>query len=370
MEETKKGTYYANRKHFIETFAPKGKVCDFARLGSDNLAEMFGLDFRKGEDFYTSHLEPTLDSAVGTVLTGATSTPVQFTQFWYPDVVEIMVTAMRIVDIMGIEAGGDITTQQIVRTIGEPTGNVYLHNPNSFTVPTANFNLNFEARDVQILEQGCIVDSVISSILAQNKVSDIGQKHRAIALAHATSHNAIGFFGLESDNKQIYGLLNDPNLLAYTTVATGEGGGTMWSTKTAEEIFNDVIAMVDALFEQTGNNIDASISPTKLVLAGASLQFLAKPNALGISVRELINKTYPQMTILSAPEFNGANGGNNVMYLKAEAEEFRMGTFHVPIALQPQTTVPTARGYQELFLSNIGGVFAVRPLCVVRKQGI
>jgi len=367
---TKKGMYFPNRKAIEKVIGTTVNCLDWNAYGAHNLEADLGISLDTAER-NKSAIQHILDSAIPSVLTGATATPTQFTQFWYAETVQTMIRAMRIIEIMGIETGGDLTTSEIVRTISESVGTAKLRNPNSASIPTASFNVNYESRDVQILESGMEIDNITSAQLAQARINEVLEKHKSIAISHASSHNSIGFYGLAIADKKIFGLLNDPNLLPYTTVPVGAGGATMWASKTAQEIYDDVVYMVDRLFEQSGNLVDALSSPTKLVLAGSAVQFLSKMNAIGTSsVRHLLKENYPLMEIMSAPEFNGANGGNNVAYLKAEDVEFICGTYHVPVTLQPQSMVPTARGHLELFYSNLAGTFIVRPLTVVRVQGV
>lgn len=365
-QETKKGMYFGNRKEYIQTLR---KALD-AGVDLDAFKSM-GIVL----DTVASNMRVatrTMDATVPTVLNPAVPTPIQFTQYWYADKIEAVVQALKAIDIFGFESGGDITTQQVVRTIEEGVGRVYFRNPNSANIPLASHNANFEARDVQILELGGQYDNIDTAILAQANIDHVGQTEKSITKAHAIAHNRIIFYGLfDTPESKLYGVLNDPNLLPYNTLPDGAGGSSLWSQKTANEIWDDILFIVNKLFEQSGFNIDPAKDRTKLILPASVVQYLAQTNTFfNKTIRQMLAETYPAMEIDYAPEFNGANAGANVAYLMGVEDEHRVGNPHIPVTMQVSNAVQTTRGWQELYYSSTAGYFCVRPLFCCRVSGL
>lgn len=375
IEATAKGVLFNSRADYLDVLAPNGKIEDFGSIGAESLAKDLGIPTEDAfKAFYAMKNQynaerATMDSATPTVLSGATVTPAQFTQYWVAEQVVAMIRKMTAIDNMGVETGGDITTSQIVQTILENVGNAYAHNPESSTISLASFNANYESRDVQILEAGLNIDSTVSAMLSMARLPDAELKRRSVALAHASTQNMIAYNGISG--KKIYGLLNDPNLPAYTTVKNGASGSGLWSTKTANEIWDDIVAMVAKLLLQSGSEVNAADMDTMLVLPSSAFPYLSQTTSyFNRNVLEQLKFTYPQMQVKLSPEFVGANGANNVAYLKTEDSQFRTGSLHTPIVLQIANSCPTIRGFEENWLSNTAGYFCVRPLTVVRVQGL
>ena len=365
-QETKKGLYFANRKEYIQTLRKaldSGLPLDaFKTIGVvlDNVQGNVNIATR------------TMDATVPTVLSPAVPTPIQFTQYWYADKIEAVVQALKAIDLFGFESGGDITTQQVVRTIEEGVGRVYFRNPNSANVPLASHNANFEARDVQILELAGQYDNIDTAILGQANIDHVGQTEKAITKAHAIAHNRIIFYGLfDTPDAKLYGILNDPNLLPYNSLPDGAQSSPLWSKKTANEIWDDILSIANGLFTQSGFNIDPAKDRTKLILPASVIQYLGQTTTFfNKTVRQMIAETYPAMEIDYAPEFNGANSGANVAYLMGVEDEHRVGNPHIPVTMQVSNAVTTLRGWQELYYSSTAGYFVVRPLFCYRASGL
>lgn len=119
----------------------------------------------------------------------------------------------------------------------------------------------------------------------------------------------------------VYGLLNDPALLAYQTVKSGSSttNPTYWENKTPDEIYNDVIDAETLLAKQSaGKSEEAIADGAKVILAVAtgSMSALYRTNSFGLTaMTKLKEKFGSALEIVGVPQFNSADSNSDVFYL-------------------------------------------------------
>lgn len=158
--------------------------------------------------------------------------------------------------------------------------------------------------------------------LMQSQFSKLNWDYENIALNAATEAiavelNRVAFNGYTDNSSQsfvCYGLLNNPNLSNYNASAKKFDAMT-W--KEIMEFFSSAIA---AITSKSGNNING-ISKIRVVISATAFATLqATFTDLGISVFEKLQKTYPDMSFVSAIELDSAYNGQNVVYFIGENE--------------------------------------------------
>lgn len=314
---------------------------------------------------YATDAAPTLSTAPSKM------TPVQFLQFWIPDMIEV-VTAARDADaILGREFAGSWEDEEIVQTVVEYAGQARPYGDKT-NLNLADFNLSWETRTIVRFEEDLEVGKLEAARAAKMRVDAMGTKRRAAALALAISANDIAFYGYNGGVNKTYGLLNDPNLPAYGTIADGASGNSEWADKTFVEIVADIKSMFAALRVRTGNNFKPMTDRSVLVLPVSVIDQLETPNALGgISVREWLNKTYPLCRVESAIQLDGANAGDNVAYLMAEEiAGTKVAGQYMQDALRLVGVEQKAKNTLESYSNATAGFFLRIPIGVVRVSGI
>jgi len=108
---------------------------------------------------------------------------------------------------------------------------------------------------------------------------------------------------------QNFGLFNDPALPASIVAGAKVAGGTTWALGTALEIFLDVQNMYKQAQTQMLGNVNLKSKMT-LAISPLSEVNLTKvvPTYGTMSVADLIKKTFPNMEIKTAVEYNTASG--------------------------------------------------------------
>lgn len=304
------------------------------------------------------------------------TTPVQFLQNWLPGFVKVVTAARKIDELVGITTTGSWEDEEIVQGLLEPIGNAVPYGDYT-NVPLASWNTNFVRRTVVRFEKGIKIGMLEEARAARIRISTSAEKRASAALSLEIQRNLIGFYGFNGGNNLTYGFLNDPNLPAYVTVAaSGTGSSTLWSNKTFLQIVADIRVAAAQLQTQSQDTINPEDVELTLALPTNSYQYLSVTSDFGISVRDWINKTYPKMRVISAPQLNAANGGANVFYLYAESvddgasDDSRTWVQVVPAKFQALGVEKMAKAYEEDYSNATAGVMLKRPYAVVRYSGI
>lgn len=335
---------------------------------------IYGLDKIHNEGF--GYESAGMDTIQAGLTTASVGTPIQFLQGWLPGNVKIITAARKIDEIIGITTIGDFYDSQMVQGLLENTGFSTVYSDYS-NVPLSNYNINYVYRDAVRFEDGFRVGILEEGVAAKGRVNAASEKREAAMNNLEITRNQIGFYGYNSGLNLTYGLLNDPNLPGYNTVATGAvSGSKLWSLKTWAEIVSDLLTAIQGIRTQSKDTIDSDTTPMTLTLATDIRDYMAKTNEFGISVMGWLNATYPKIRVNSAPQFNGANGGANIFYLFADkvmdTSTDGGATFiqMVPTKFMVTGVQKLIKGYEEAFANSTAGIMCKRPYAVYRVTGV
>lgn len=311
---------------------------------------------------------------VAPLSTPSLMTPIQFLQTWAPGFVNVVTRAMRADEAIGVSTIGKWEDEQIIQGYAEKTGRAKPYQDET-NVPFSSYNTNFERRNIVRFEEGMKIGRLEEARAAAMNYNSADAKRQAAAQALEIERNFVAFFGYNSGANLTYGILNDPSLPAYTTVANGAGGSPLWSSKTTLEIIQDIVTASQTLRTQSGDLIDPSSTPITLLVATAVREYMKVVTTLGYSVENWLQTNYPNMRVMSAPELNAANGGANVFYMYAEdfgdgsTDDGRVWMQMVPARFITIGVQQLTKGYEEDYGNATAGVMLKRPWAVVRRSG-
>lgn len=301
--------------------------------------------------------------------------PLQFLQNWLPGFVNIITDARKIDDLVPLVTTGSWEDVQVVQGIMEPLGLAVPYGDYT-TVPYANWNPNYVYRNIVRFEQGMLVGKLESAQAAKGNINNDAQKRNAAATSLEIQRNYIGFYGFNAGVNLTYGFLNDPGLPSYVTASNGASGSPLWSSKTYLEIVNDLKAMIINVRTVSGDQVDFTKVNGTLALASAVVDQLTTVSQFGNSVKQWLNENFPKIRVESAPELNGANGGQNVAYLYADrmndgsTDDGLVFMNMVPTKFQTVGVAQEVKGYIEDYTNAMAGVMCKRPWAVTRLTGI
>jgi len=314
-------------------------------------------------------------AAPAAITTSSIVTPIQFLQNWLPGFIKALTAARKIDEFVGIETIGNWRDEWVVQGLIEPMGAIDVYK-DSTNVPLNDWNPNWQERTIVRFESGILVGRLEQARSAAAMINSDAEKRAAAILRLEIWRNLVGFYGFNSGSNNTYGFLNDPGLLAYTTVADGAAGYT-WAVKTYLEIIQDLITAFNTLRTQSQDNIDPFSVNTTLGIPMNVAEQLSKLNELGSqSVKEWLNKTYPKCRIVTAPQLDAANGGSNVFYLWADTvedggtDDKRAMAQIVPTKFMALGVEQRVKSYIEDFTNATAGVFVKRPYAITRWSGI
>lgn len=299
------------------------------------------------------------------------ATPVQFLQEWLPGFVHVVTAVRRIDELVGIATQGSWEDEEIVQQLLEYTGKTQVYG-DATNIPLSSWNLNFERRTIVRFEEGMRVGRLEEARASRVRIDSSSSKRNAAAEALEITRNRVGFFGYNNGANRTYGLLNDPELLAYNSAPTGD-----WSTATYLQITADIRTALAGLRDQSEDRIDPMKDSITMAVASDAVDFLTVTSDFGNSVLDWMRENYPNVRIVSVPEFNAANGGQNVAYYYADttSDEFSTDdrrTFIqvVPTKFQSLGVEQRAKEYVEDYSNATAGVMTKRPWAVYRQTDI
>lgn len=248
------------------------------------------------------HLGMAMDAPQQPLLTMPNAAiPVWFTTLMDPEVIRIAVAPMRGTEILGSEQKkGDWITSYIQFPVVEQIGEAVAYgdwNNNG----TANVNVNWSPRQAftyQTITRWGEREVALAGAAGLNYKNELDMSSISVLNRF---QNRTYFYGVSGILN--FGILNAPGLPAPITPSTKAAGGTAWTNATANEVFDDVKKLVVQLVTQTKGLIEPNDAMT-LALSPGRAALLANTNSFGLSAMALIKMNYPNMRVVTAPEYS------------------------------------------------------------------
>lgn len=316
-----------------------------------------------------------MDSNQALITTASISTPIQFLQKWLQGFVRTITNVRTADELVGIQTIGEWGQEEVVQGVQEITGGAVPYGDYT-EVNYASWNQNYERRTIVRFDQGMRVGRLEEYRASAVQANSAEIKRESCAEQLEVERNYVAFNGYNSGNNRTWGFLNDPNLPGYVNVAAGASASLLWSSKTMLEVIADIRTAIVALRTQSGGNIDPRKVNITLAVPTNAVDRLSTISDLGYSVEEWLQKTYPRIRVVDAPQLNTANGGVGVFYLYAEqitdrsTDDGRTFVQIVPTKFMVVGVSQQTKGYEEDYSNGTAGVMLKRPWAVVRYSGI
>lgn len=293
----------------------------------------------------------------------------EFLQHQLAGVIRTATQVRTLDEITGIVTAGEWHTEDIAMNVATPTAKAELYGDHS-NIPLADYLQSTEVRGVVRFEQGFHVGKLEEARQGAIGYDAAAEKRFAATESLELSREMIGYNGFVTADTRTFGLLNDPNLPAYET-------GADWTTADFATITADIQDMFGRIEVSSGGRIKDDAAMT-MVLPMGYRRFLtvANPVAQGQTVSQWLTDNFPNVRVVYAPQFVGANGGANVAYLFADnvdVEDDAMSATLiqiVPVKYQVLGSENQIKGYLEDATNATAGVIVARPWAVTRLTGI
>lgn len=291
--------------------------------------------------------------------------PAVMTTYVDPMIVEILTAPTNAREIFGEVKKGDWTDSHAVFKAIEPTGEStpYTDYGNG---AMADVNVTYPVRENYIAQTHIRYGEREMAVSGRAAINLASEKQRSAATIINREQNKFYLLGVEG--KEIYGLLNDPNLPEALTPATVNTSDTLWEDKTTQQIYDDILAMASALFKNSQGLIDEksdlvlAVPPTVSVLLGKATDF-------NVSVKDMLTKYFDNIKFVTLPEL-AASSGNTVMLIARSVQGQPTAQLAYSEKMRAFQLIPNTSSWEQKFAFGTYGCILYRPFAVASMTGV
>lgn len=297
--------------------------------------------------------------------------PSAFTTYIDPKIVQILF-AKTAATKLGVEAQvGKWTDNSYTFPVEELAGDVeaYSDFQNGSSV---DVNYEFPVREQFRFQTTLKYGDFEAELAAAAKLSLVAGKQRASASIIERAQNKFYLFGVEG--KEIYGLLNDPNLPDSISPISANGKST-WADKKADSTadfanraYDDIVKLITELQKNNGGNIDAN-TPMILGISNARNADLTNATQFGKTAKGLLLENYPNIQIEVVPELSDTTGetlylivpeyNGDITAQPSYSEKYRLGRL-----------IPRESHFSQKAIGTTFGTVIKRPSLIAIMKGI
>lgn len=321
-----------------------------------------------------------MDALPGLTTDPNSGVPAMLTTFIDPAVYEVLFSPNKVSEVLGENRKGDWLTDTAMFPVVEHTGEVSSYgdyNNNGRAGANTNWPQRQSYHFQTIMNYG-ERELERAGLARINWVSEVNQA--GVDLLNRFM-NLTWIYGVR--NLQNYGIVNDPLLPAALTPSTKANGGVTWFTAggtpnaTANEVYNDVIAMFEALVNANSGLVDQDTKMTLALSPGSSVA-LTFTNSYGVNVTDLLKKNYPNISVVTIPQFGarttqnsqGIVGGNLVQLVAESVEGQKTGFCGFTEKLRSHTIVRELSSYKQKQTSGTWGTVIRMPVGFSQMLGV
>lgn len=330
-------------------------------------AKRYGFIFPGARMWVTPENRARIAQDAALITTPNTTVPAELLAYIDPMVIEILPAPRRAREIFGEEKKGDWTTPYMKWRVDEMTGKTEPYSDYA-NGTTSGVNSEWQTRVQYVFQTSITYGDFEVDMSSTAKVNLAASKQRAAANVIDIDQNRFYLLGVAG--KEIYGILNDPNLpAAITAGATGTGGSTKWADKTTVQIYNDVLALFAQLSEQSSGLIDKD-TPLKLCLSPELAVRLGAATDFNVSVLDMLKRYFTRIDIVTVPELHSMTAGETMFLIAPEVNGQRSGTLAFGEKMRAGRVVPDLSSFRQKFVGTTYGGIVLMPFAFAQMTGM
>lgn len=294
------------------------------------------------------------------VTTPNTTVPVELTAYIDPKVIEILTAVRNARKLFPEVQKGDWTTSYDKWAAEETTGSTqpYADYANG---TTSGVNTQWFAREQYVFQTTINYGDREVAVSAVAKINLASRKQIAAANVIDLDANKFALLGVEG--KEIYGILNDPNLPAAGVV-------TSWASKTSEQIFNDILnELFASLATNSGGHITNS-TPLKLAVSPAMNVALGTTNTYGKTVLDMLNQYFSSLEIVVIPELASLEAGDTIVMVAPEVNGMPTAELAYGLKMRAGRVIPDMSSFRQKFVASTYGGIVYQPFAFASITGM
>lgn len=301
------------------------------------------------------------------ITTPNTNVPAEFLAYIDPMVIEIMTAPRRAREIFSEEKKGDWTTPYAKWRVDEMTGKTEPYSDYA-NGTTSGVNSEWQTRPQYLFQTTITYGDLEVAMSSAAKVNLAASKQRAAANAIDIDQNRFYLLGVA--DKEIYGILNDPNLPdAITAGATGTGNSTKWADKTTTQIYNDILALFAELSSQSSGLIDRD-TPLKLCLSPEMAVRLGAATDFNVSVLDMLTRYFSDISIVTVPELHSMTAGETVFLIAPDVNGQKSGVLAFGEKIRAGRVIPALSSFSQKFVGTTYGGIVLMPFAFAQMTGM
>jgi len=256
------------------------------------------------------NLKMAMDAQPALVTVSDAGIPAYLANYIDPKMVEVLVAPLKAAEIATERQFGDWTTLTATFPVIENTGQVASYGDWSQN-GSVNANPSFPVRQSYHYQTMTNWGERQLAMAALAKIDWASRLNIASVDVLNQFQNNTYFYGVLG--LQNYGLLNDPSLPAALTPGVKTAGGNAWVNgagiivATANEIYADIQSAFIQLSTQSQGWLEADMNYV-LALSPRSATAMTATNSFNVSVSDLLKKNFPNLKIVTAPQYATAAG--------------------------------------------------------------
>ena len=301
------------------------------------------------------------------VTTPNSAVPAEFLAYYDPTVIEIMTAPRKAREIFEEEKKGDWTTPYMKWRMDEMTGRTEPYSDHA-NGTTSGVNSEWQTRQQYIFQTSITYGDLEVAMSSAAKISLAASKQKAAARVIDVDQNKFYLQGVAG--REIYGILNDPNLPASIAAsATGSGGSTKWTDKTTNQIYDDILALYAQLVEQSNGLIDQA-TPLKLCLSPEMAVRLGAATDFNVSVTDMIGKYFKKLDVVTLPELHSATAGETMFMIAPEVSGQKSGVLAFGEKIRAGRIIPHLSSFQQKYTATTYGGVVLQPFAFASMTGM
>lgn len=295
--------------------------------------------------------------------------PVEYTAYLDPLVIEVLTAPRNAREVFAEVKKGDWTTPYAKFQVDEYVGSTtpYTDYGNG---ASSDVNTVFPSRQQYIFQTTVRYGDLEQATASVAKINLASRKQMSAARTIDIDANRFYLFGVQGRN--IYGLLNEPNLPAalVPSTSTTVAGSTKWTDKSAVEIYNDVMKLFGELAKNSAGNVDTS-SDLVLALTPESNVQLGRTTEFGVSAKDMLDKYFGKsLKIVTIPEMSSPTAGNTVLMTARDILGIPTAQLGFSIKMQAGRIVTKTSSFEQKYISSTYGCVLYRPFGVATMTGV
>ena len=300
------------------------------------------------------------------ITTPNSAVPAELLAYIDPTVVEILTSPRRAREIFDEQKKGDWTTSYAKWRMDEYTGKTQPYSDYA-NGTTSGVNSQWATRQQYLFQTSITYGDLEVAVSGVAKINLAASKQRAAATVIDIDSNKFALLGVSG--REIYGILNDPNLpAAITAPATGTGSSRKWEDKTTKLIYEDILKLFSELVSQSDGLIDQS-TPLKLCLSPKMSVFLGTATDFNVSVFDMLNKYFSNLTIVTVPELSTVSG-ETALLLASEVNGTPTGYIGFGEKMMAGRIIPDMSSFHQKFVSTTYGGIILQPFAIASMTGM